>query len=312
MLTNPKALACIIAYQDLTSVRQCVYSIWGQSNLTCPILIIDNSPRSLDLSDLTQSTNDLVTVLHHPENIGIAGGLVLAIEWSIAQGYDFLWIFDQDSTPEPDCLSQLLQVFIQLSQENIAVGIIAPTAIETRTGEVIQPANFCRDHFQGFSPKATTAPFECDAPITSGSLISLKAAQLVAPPDQRLFIDAVDLEFGLRLKQAAFHNFVVPSAILNHHFGTPKVTTFLGQKKVIQVYSGLRHFYISRNYTYLELKFSRGGYKVTCGLKRIKRLLFSIVKILLFDPDQKIQKVSACLLGTWDGFTGNLNRKWLP
>ncbi|HEY9753027.1 MAG TPA: glycosyltransferase family 2 protein, partial [Coleofasciculaceae cyanobacterium] len=114
------------------------------------------------------------------------------------------------------------------------------------------------------------------------------------------------------LKQAAFHNFVVPSAILNHHFGTPKVTTFLGQKKVIQVYSGLRHFYISRNYTYLELKFSRGGYKVTCGLKRIKRLLSAIVKILLFDPEQKIQKVYACLLGTWDGFTGNLNRKWLP
>jgi rhamnosyltransferase len=138
----------------------------------------------------------------------------------------------------------------------------------------------------------------------------LKTVDRVKPPDIGLFIDGIDLDYGLRLRQADFHNVMVPSAAMYHRFGVPFQVELFGKKKAFQLYAPLRYYYICRNHTYLELQHSKGWYRFTCSLRRVKFLLLTLLKIVAFDSDAKPQKAIACIIGTYHGFLGKLGKTW--
>ena len=301
--------AYITAYEDAIALNECLTAIRSQSFPIKQIIIVDNSPRSLNLLDDNRA-GDRLLIWHHPENIGIAGGMALAIQWTVQRGYDFLWTFDQDSAPAVDCLERLLEAYAELATETYAVGMMAPTAIDARTGQIVKPSLFLGDRFRGFLPANPITPYACDAPITSGALVWLQTVDRVAPPNVGLFIDGIDLDYGWRLRQAGFHNLVVPNAAMYHRFGEPFQVELCGRKKVFQLYSPLRYYYICRNHTYLELQHSKGWYRFTCCLIRLKFLLLTLLKILVFDSDAKPQKAIACIMGTYHGFLGKLGKTW--
>ena len=261
--------AYITAYEDMTALNDCVSALRLQLYPIKQILIVDNSLQPLHLAEQHHAEAKIVT-WHHPENVGIAGGMALAIAWAVQHGYDFLWTFDQDSAPTPGCLQALLEDYTTCATDDYAIGLMAPTAIDARTGQTVKPSLFLGDRFRGFEPVNQTKPYECDAPITSGALVSLKTVDRVKPPDVGLFIDGIDLDYGLRLRQAGFHNLVVPGAAMYHRFGVPFQVELFGRKKVFQLYSPLRYYYICRNHTYLELQHAKGWYQLTCCLRRMK------------------------------------------
>ncbi len=301
-MTALRVAAYITAYEDAEALNHCLRALQVQTYSIEQIFIVDNSRHPIPLAP-----NSKLRVFHHPENIGIAAGIRVAIEQALIEGYDFLWMFDQDSQPTPTCLELLLKVYVEL---DCAIGIIAPQAIDARTGATIEPALFLGDRFKGYKSPSQTEPFECDAPITSGSLLRLKTYQQVKSPDPRLFIDGVDLDYGWRLRQAGFRNFIVPKALMNHRFGEPISVRFAGKKKTIQLYSPLRHYYICRNHTYLELTYAKGQNRITCGLRRTEYAIKISIIILLFDPIAKLEKIKACMIGTYRGFRGDLDRAW--
>ncbi|MBW4583061.1 MAG: glycosyltransferase family 2 protein [Tildeniella nuda ZEHNDER 1965/U140] len=307
--TTYKIAAYITAYEDAIALNECVTALRSQSYPIEQILIVDNSPRSLHLTEEHRADERIIT-WHHPENMGIAGGLALAIQWAVQHEYDFLWTFDQDSAPASHCLETLLAAYTKCATDTYAIGMMAPTAIDARTGQTVKPSLFLGDRFRGFEPANVITPYECDAPITSGALVWLKTVDRVEPPDVGLFIDGIDLDYGLRLRQAGFHNLVVPGAAMYHRFGVPFQAEVLGRKKVFQLYSPLRYYYICRNHTYLELRHSEGWYRFTCCLRRMKFLLLTVLKILAFDNGSKPQKAIACVVGTYHGFLGKLGKTW--
>jgi len=83
----------ITAYKDYAAVYKCIQAISKQSYQVIAVLVLDNSPVSII------HKYDSIVVSHHPENIGIGEGLMIGIRWAISQGYEFLWVFDQDSVP---------------------------------------------------------------------------------------------------------------------------------------------------------------------------------------------------------------------
>jgi rhamnosyltransferase len=302
-----RVAAYITAYEDAPALNACLTALQDQTVAIEHIFVVDNSRQPLPLEPQHQA-NSRLRVWHHPENIGIAAGIQVALEQASIEGYDFLWMFDQDSQPMPTCLEELLKAYESLSDS--AIGILGPHAIEARTGVTVEPALFLGDRFEGYKAPSQTDPFECDAPITSGSLLWLKAHPHVKPPDPKLFIDGVDLDYGLRVKQAGFRNFIVPKAVMHHRFGESIVVQFAGKKKIVQIYSPLRHYYICRNHTYLELFYSQGLNRFTCGLRRIKFALRNSITIVLFEPESRLRKLKACMIGTYHGFQGNLNEPW--
>jgi len=302
-----RVAAYITIYEDEEAATKCLQAIKSQTVPIALIFIVDNSKEKL-LKDLIDTS---ISVHHFPLNIGIGQGLILALEHVTKEDYQFLWTFDQDSIPALNCLEILLTTYNHLSQQyNYEIGIISPTSSDTRTSKVIESTIFANDHFAGLKHNENVEFYECDAPITSGSLISVAAAQSIAPPDAELFIDGIDFDYGFRLRQKGFHNLVVTKATMFHNLGNPMRVKFINQYRYVHQYPALRHYYICRNHTYLETRFSQRFYRFTSWIRRIKSLFTRIFWITLYDRDDKYLKVWACLLGTYHGFIGKLGKLW--
>ena len=308
ILLGKRILAYITAYEEPQAVKNCIASILGQTCKVEQILIVDNSSQNTVVLNEYEIENN-INISHCYENIGISGGLNLAFEFAIKHDFDFLWTFDQDSIPQPNCLEHLLKVYQEKNSDKYPIGIIAPTSIDIRTNEVIAGAIFVKDHFTGCKHN-NNSTYECDAPITSGSLISITTAKKNPFPRADLFIDGIDMDYGLRLKQNGYHNLIVPQGILVHQFGTPVKRIFLNQERFFQQYSALRHYYICRNHTYLATRYAKGWYQITSFARRIKYMIHHILLILLHESEQKFLKIWSCLKGTADGFQGKLGKSW--
>lgn len=304
-----KVSAYITAYKDQEAVQRCISAIEKQTYPVQKIFVVDNSPDNTIVSTLI--ANDDVVVLHYPENIGISGGLEKVIPSAIQNNYDFLWTFDQDSEPLPETLEVLINYYSQLKQQK-KIGIIAPLPIDDQTKKELPGIVF-----NGY--KFTPAPesqlevdyYECDAVITSGSLVSLEAAKTVELPSKELFIDAVDWLYCLNFKKQSYSVILVKKAILKHNFGTAYQINLLFSKVAFSLYSTLRYYYIHRNQTFVELKLiQHWQYFLIFALRRWYVLVKSTAKIAMFEPEEKWLKIWACLKGTWDGLRGNLSNRW--
>lgn len=301
-----KVLAYITAYEDSKAVNTCVQALNNQSFPIDKILIIDNS--HIEPVSLPDSNN--IIIERHPENIGIGAGLNKALNLALIQNYDFLWTFDQDSVPAPDCLKILIEAYQRLSTQ-YQIGIIAPTPIDIKTNTIVEGTVFAQHYFIGCKHTNQIDFYECDAPITSGSLISIDKAKTIHPPRADLFIDGIDLDYGLRLKQKGYSNLIITQALMWHNFGEPHAVNFLDKELYIHKYSGLRHYYICRNHTYLEIRYAKGWYRLFSLKHRIKYLIYTIAKIFLFDNNKKPIKIWACLIGTYHGIIGQLGKIWI-
>jgi rhamnosyltransferase len=308
MLKKYRIAALITAYENVDAVLRCISSLHQQSYSIEKILIVDNSkftpvPHSLNHNN--------IIVNYNPENIGVSGSLSIGIKWAVEQKYDFLWTFDQDSQPNINCLELLLDAHEKLAQQDQDVGIVAPLPIDSFTNYKLHGLRFDRYKFIPLGVSFQEM-YDCDAVITSGSLINLKTAYYVELPNTQLFIDAVDWEYCLNLRKHKLKVYLVPSAILNHQYAQSinVKLPFINQILLIHNYSPLRRYYICRNHTYVEMKFSTSPYLFRLFLHRINYLLKTSLKIIFYESDQKNLKLWACFIGTIDGFLGRLDRRW--
>ena len=311
-----KVAAYITAYEDLLSAKACLTSLNNQSYPIETILIVDNSKKKLEL--LLDFPN--IIIKHHPENIGVAGGLNIAIQWAIENDYDFLWTFDQDSQPLSTTLAQLLTTYQELTKQGLSVGIIAPTIIDIQTNRKLQNGVFNKYKFRWIfsdQPEAkqffklhTDNLYECDVVITSGSLVNLNAAKNIPLPNTELFIDAVDWDYCMKMKAQGFSIIVADDAIVNHTFGQYKT---LLQNSPVYNYSALRYYYIIRNHTFIETRLSAKNNLLLLSLfYRLNVLLKKCLLIILYEKEQKILKLLACFQGMYDGLLGKLGKTYQP
>jgi len=314
-----KVAAYITVYEDYLAANKCLAGLNNQSYPIEKVFIIDNSREQLDL--ITQLPNLLIQ--HHPKNIGVAGGLKVSIQWALDNDYDFLWTFDQDSEPLHDTLVKLITAYKEITEQGLSIGIIAPAIIHSETNRKLQNSIFDKYKLRFFLSDQPQAKnyfkfyndylYECDVVITSGSLINLKAAKNIPLPNEELFIDAVDWDYCFKMKAAGFHVFVVDNAIINHRLGEYNTLRFNAklQKVPVYNYSAIRYYYMMRNHTFIESRLAYQDKHLWLSIAfRFKALLKKIIKIILYEDDNKIIKLWACLKGTFDGFIGKLGKTW--
>jgi rhamnosyltransferase len=305
-----RVAAYITGYEDITALSKCVAAIAGQSYKVEKIHIVENSK----VSYKKNLSWHKIVFEHHPENIGISGGLRASILWATENNYDFLWTFDQDSEPVADCLEKLLLYYKVLTDEDRKVGVLGPTVIDCHTNQKLHGISFNGHKFVDAEDcEKDVEYYSCDAVITSGSLISLQAARDVPLPHRDLFIDAVDWEYCLQFRNKNLSIFVVRDAILKHRFGESEISQAILKKREITIYyySPLRYFYMYRNHTYIESRLSvRYGKLLFCIRSRLFSLGIMTVKIIFYERKQVVAKLWACYSGTVQGFLGFLGKTW--
>ncbi len=91
---------------------------------------------------------------------------------------------------------------------------------------------------------------EVDYLIASGSLIPMATLDAVGGMAEDLFIDYVDIEWGLRAASRGFQSYGVCAAAMEHDLGETPIR-FLGRS--LPLHSPLRHYYHFRNAVWLYI-----------------------------------------------------------
>lgn len=210
------------------------------------VVVVDNGS-NLDIEkgiNAALRSDSWCQVVRLPSNLGIAAAQNLGIERARKAGAAFVILFDQDSEPAPDMVPKLLDVATAQSLMGVSVAAVGPRYTDERQDN---PPPFIR--FRGISVErqacdSESSVVEVDYLIASGSLIPMTTLDAVGPMREDLFIDYVDIEWGLRAGRAGFQSFGVCSARMRHDLGNEPID-FFGRK--IPLHSPLRHYYHFRN-----------------------------------------------------------------
>lgn len=177
-------------------------------------------------------------------NTGVAAAQNVGIDWARRQGADYVVLFDQDSLPAPNMVRCLVES-VQLKQAaGYKVAAMGPRYLDERQDN---PPPFIRVQGLKLSRQVcdtSESIVEVDYLISSGCIIPTSTFDAVGVMRDTLFIDYVDIEWGLRARHHGFQSYGVCSAHMQHSLGDHPIE-FLG--KNIPLHSPLRHYYHFRN-----------------------------------------------------------------
>lgn len=238
------------------------------------IILIDNTPNvfSLEHYDLAQTPG----IRYRPlgENRGIAQAQNVGIREALDDDCSHVLLLDQDSALSEGMVEELLRAERLLLGAGKKVAAVGPLFVDERSGARSRAVRHRylrvnRVHIDC----ASDDPVESDYIISSGSLISESVLRAIGLMREDLFIDWVDVEWGLRARQqGGLACFVAPRAVLQHNLGD-KTTSVFGEQKYL--HSDFRNYYIVRNATFLLRLNSMGWqWKTVTALKIPQYVLF--------------------------------------
>lgn len=179
------------------------------------------------------------------QNLGIATALNIGIKLANEQDKHWCLLLDQDSVID-DAFLDAISTYPSTSTNIAALTPIYYAQNLEQYGDLIQVSNGAIHRIkpgQELTPKAT--PFiPVSYAITSGSLVNLSIMDKVGLHDEDLFIDFVDIEWGLRAKYKGYQVLANTNAKLIQQLGDEPIT--LMNRKIVN-HSPTRHYYYFRN-----------------------------------------------------------------
>lgn len=187
--------------------------------------LIDNQSSTESLSFINQvATKELAgqewMLLTSPDNLGFAGGNNLAIRQALAEGYDYLALFNMDGLVAPDCLEQMLV----LAQADNQIGAVqARLMLWPDQSRINSLGNVT--HFLGFGYCAGNGQVyryaeDQDIAYPSGAavLLSAEALQKIGDFDEEFWMYNEDQDLGWRLWLAGYRCRLANSAVFYHKY----------------------------------------------------------------------------------------------
>lgn len=267
-MSRPEQSACpsrvcavIVTWQpDLPPLQNLLESLLTQD---CPFIVVDNG--SANIAELQTLIDRLgagypevaaPVLVSWTQNRGLATAMNEGLRLARDKSYPFIVLFDQDSLISADFIAAMLAQWEQLQAlDNSGRYHLPPAAIGPRLQD---PENGRRTAFRCFrwlrrsdSPvEGYPGLYETDFLISSGTLISTSALEVIGPMKDEYFIDNIDLEWCFRAKARGFSLYGTDRAILFHRIGEASANPLVKSGVMVQ-HSPLRSYYSTRNRMHL-------------------------------------------------------------
>lgn len=219
------------------------------------------------------------------DNKGLAYGLNVCCNSAYKEGFQWIMLFDQDSVITQDLVGGMCEFIKEYDEEKFAIA--APMIDDCRNRSVRE--------------KKAKRKKEV---ITSGMVLKLEAFKKNGYFLNALFVDAVDIEYCLRLAKKGYfileNNWV---KLAHNQYDTEQV---LGGYKVNK-YSALRHYYMARGYCYITEHYD---YEKVY-LEGFRRSNWERFKVMLLCDKGRPKKLLAVILGILDYKMGKFGKcRW--
>lgn len=238
----PCVLAVVVTYNPELDVLQRQIEAFTLQGV--PSLLVDNKSRMA----IAQWSASLTSPPHHviafSDNMGIAHAHNAGIAWAKAHGFSYVILMDQDSIPGEDMTSKLLECAEAHRAVGHKVAAVGPRYYDARQNNPPPFLTIRGLKLHRYTCEEGIPDVPVDYLISSGSLIPIATLDAVGGMREDLFIDYVDIEWGLRARQHGFQSYGVCRARMQHSLGENPVKFF---KRSIPLHSPLRHYYHFRN-----------------------------------------------------------------
>jgi GT2 family glycosyltransferase len=286
-----KIAAVVVTYNRKHLLYECLDSLLNQTHPLDAIYIIDNA--STDgttdflmekgfIERLVYPDKDAIGVvksittslggtaeMHYvrmTDNIGGAGGFYEGVKRSYEAGFDWIWLMDDDSEAEKNCLSNLLEY----GQYNITCPVIK----DVNNGyQISHHALMNRKSFKFFpaftQPEKKTYHIDINAFV--GPLIKAEAVEKYGLPNKEYFIWVDDTEYTYRLG-GKHQQMILNTEAVIFHKDERLVSGEVNTNALWKIYYGMRNTInfvklhsTNKLYTYL--------FMAKCFFKAIKRTI---------------------------------------
>lgn len=225
-----------------------IISFNGLDNLINTLNGLDQNVGHIHIVDNGSSTNTLsilrsiecmnnISIEYLGSNKGIGYALNIGIQRAKKMGYKWLLTMDQDSIADSNMISEFCSAI------NINSNLCCLTPSINIFGK---KSSFNRTKNKNYT---------IDYAITSGNLVKMSVFEIIGLYDEKLFIDCVDFDFSLRVRQAGMKINLVPNAKLYHQLGEehdiPKIFSWFYTS-----HSTIRRYYMYRNWGYMIEQYS--------------------------------------------------------
>ncbi|MCU7905880.1 MAG: glycosyltransferase family 2 protein [Candidatus Thiodiazotropha sp. (ex Epidulcina cf. delphinae)] len=265
------------------------------------ILVVDNGSGDALTRLFEKRNRENEHLIPLEENLGVAAAQNVGIEQARRRRADYIILFDQDSEPAPDMVEQLYAVAKAKTAAGIKLAAVGPRYLDARQDN---PPPFIK--IKGIRVErqpcnATDAVVDVDYLISSGCLIPLETVIQVGDMREMLFIDYVDIEWGLRAKSQGYRSFGVCAATMRHDLGDTPIKFFA---RMLPLHSPLRHYYHFRNALWL---YRQGWLPIRWKLADGQRLLLKYGFYTLFAEPRRLHWWMMTK-GIWHGMGGKMGK----
>ena len=152
------------------------------------------------------------------ENLGGAGGFHAGVEAAYEQGYDRIWLMDDDVVPAPDCLDILMAVdedCLMAVREDTSGQLVEKAAItfDLRNPLRLKPKTAMVETTYGARARMPEL-VEIEVVAFEGFLVRRRVVDAIGLPDPGYFIFYDDVDFAIRARRAGFKIWAVRDAVL--------------------------------------------------------------------------------------------------
>ena len=254
MMSHFAVYAVVVTYKRKEMLAKVIASLDAQTYPLKNVIIVDNNSQD-GTEDVVASLagslkNVSIDYYDTGSNLGGAGGFEFGFRQAESGKYDFLWLMDDDLSPESDCLEKLVSATVD-------AGIVQPMRFNLDgTCAELSPVEYDLKTPWRINPKIKTVvelaaarklsePFIISGIPFEGPLISRQVISTIGFPNPNFFIFNDDLDYAIRAKNAGFKVVCQPSAKAVRLLVNNQKNDLLSWKGYFMLRN---HFYILRSY----------------------------------------------------------------
>jgi len=216
-----RVLIVILVYNGADFLRDCLSSL---ANISYPkdnfeVLIIDNASTDNSVDYLKNNWAEF-KLIENKKNSGFAAGNNIGLQYGIDNGFDYVYLLNQDTVVKPDFLNEIMAV----AETDPKIGAVqSKLLLYQDQGKINSLGN--EIHYLGFAfaggyqrPDQELAVREIAYPSGASVLLRVEALKQIGLFNAEFFMYHEDADLGWRLWLSGWKVMLAPNSVVYHKY----------------------------------------------------------------------------------------------
>lgn len=260
-----KICAIVVTYNRKEMLLQCLQALQAQKYTDFDILIVDNASTDGTLDFVSSYLSKRIHYVNTGANLGGSGGFYYGMKKAYEQGYDWIWIMDDDVLPTPSALSELVaHLKYAKTVSFLASAVYSKDNMAMNTPEI---SRYSTNGYRFWYDKLEHGMMRLSHATFVSLLINSKAIEKCGLPCKDYFIWGDDTEYTMRVIGKFGAAYMVGSSKVYHLRGSSTALNIRTEKNKNRI---TMYYYLFRN-TLINTKTYSGERACKALIKRYRK-----------------------------------------